>query len=112
MPRTAIVPTVTPAFAPHADVELTFTTGDIVNNHTAPLGALIIVQNTDGVSPHTVTFLSVADRIGRVETRAVAIPATEFRLFPQTPIEGWKEASSSVVEIDVDDVQLLLAVIT
>lgn len=96
-------------------VALTFTAINAVDGSQAALTGeeILVVRNTDGAAPHTLTISSVADPYGRVAPTAneeTSIPADGIFVKQFDGMEGWRQSGGKLF-LDTDDVQLEAAVI-
>lgn len=105
MPTTAL--TVQTAKTPFASIsangaDFTFAACDVGNgNHFASTGhELLLVQNSDGSNPYTVTITSVADDKGRTgHITNYSLAAGEFAAFTcgMTDESGWRQENGTIL---------------
>lgn len=86
--------------ANEADVSLTALTGssgDDGNQFTASGNDLVLVHNSDGANPYTVTFTSVEDPYGREgDITTYSLAAGEYALFGPFKNTGWRQADGKI----------------
>jgi hypothetical protein len=107
--------TITTLPGPYATdgVAITWVAADTTNGNefTSTGREILLVRNTDGANPHTVTVTSQPDPYNRTgDIASDSIAANGFVAYQQFPRAGWA-TTSGVIEVDGDDAQLEFAVL-
>lgn len=113
MARTIVTPTPVPVPYSHLGADITFVTGDVVNNHAIKMSnkEILLIQNTAG-APGTVTISSVPDAFGRTKDIAArSVPAGVITVFEPFQQQGWMQ-SDGYLYVLVSAVTMKLAVLT
>lgn len=106
----------TPFLVPAANgADFVFTAGDVANGNSFPCTGkeIILVQNSDGATPYTVTINSVADAQGRTgNIGPYTLQAGEFARFSPglTGSKGWIQSDGTIL-INVSNAAVKLAVL-
>ncbi len=72
---------------------------------------LVIAYNSDAANPYTATLTTADDPYGRGESATVTLIAQEVAIIGPVPVEGWRQAGSSYVYVDVSNAAVKIGVI-
>lgn len=103
MARTTLTKTVVRgAYASYATAncaDVTLTAADVANKNqfVATGNEVVIVQNSDGANPYTVTFTSASDAFGRTgDITTYSLAAGEIGVFGPFRLPGWVQSDGYV----------------
>lgn len=99
MARTELTKTIRPGGYSGTGTKLVSSAGDATNGNKFKTtgNELVIAENSDGASGHTVTIVSVDDQYNRKEDiSSYTVPAGETHIFGPFPIHGWQQSDGMI----------------
>lgn len=117
MPRTALTVQTPKGPFPGAvaatDLDYTYTAADVANKNDFVLTGreMILCRNSDGTTPHNVTFTSVNDpQLRPQDITTYAIALNGFSIFWAGSVVGWRQTDGKFY-LEADDAQILFAIV-